>query len=528
MGRRCRLAVIVGLVIGVAAIATACGSTSSGGGGGNSGNAVVIGTTDKVVSFDPAGSYDLGSWTPMYSMYQTLMRFDPGQTTPVPDAAQSCNFTDPTHYECTLKPNQKFWNGDTMTAQDVVFSFQRNVKINDPNGAASLLDAMDNVAAQGDNKVVFTLKKPFTAFPGVLTDPGMAIVDSKVFPPDKLMPNDKIVGSGPYQMTSFRPNQQLVLKPNSQYHGDLKLHNQGVIVRYYSKASAMKLAIEGGDTDVAYRTFSPTDVASLRTESNKGVRVDEGQGAEIQFLVFNLNTMPGSNDAQKLAIRQAAAMSVDRAAIAKDVYNNTVTPLYSMVPDAVQGSTPAFKSRYGPGPDPAKAKQTLDAAGVHGPVPIDLWWTPSHYGESSADMYTNIKRQLESTGLFQVNLHSAEWDQYGKARTSDQYQAYQLGWFPDYPDADDYIASFFGPSSTLKSHFNNPQVGTDIQAERGATDQAQRNKAIADSQNVTADQVPTIPLYQGKQIAVQRNNVSGVQETLDPSYTFRYWDIGKK
>lgn len=517
-----RIAAVVAILVGIAVTAAACG-----GGGGSSGKPVVIGTSDKVVSFDPAGSYDLGSWTPMYSMFQNLLRFPPGKTTPVPDAAKSCDFKDPTHFVCTLKAGQKFWNGHPLNARAVVYSFQRNVKIASPQGASSLLAPMKSVQAQGSDTVVFTLKYPFAAFGDVLTDPGMAIVDPAVFPAGKVLASDKVVGSGPYEMSSYKPDQQLVLKPNPHYGGDLALRNKGVIVQYYAKPSAMKLAIEGGDIDVAYRTFSPTDIASLRTESSRGVQVVNGQGAEIQYIVFNLKTMPGDNAAQKLAIRRAAAMSVDRASIAKDVYNGTVTPLYSMVPDALSGSTPVFKSRYGAGPDTAGARKILAAAHVSTPVKLDLWWTPSHYGESSADMYTTVKRQLEASGLFSVTLHSAEWDQYTGAYSTDQYQAFQLGWFPDYPDADDYITPFFGPQSFLNAHFSDPQINAAIKTERGATDQAARDKAFAQAQQISAEQVPTIPLWQGKQIAVQRNGVTGVESTLDASYTFRYWLIGK-
>lgn len=517
-----RVAAAVAILAGVAVTAMACG----GGGGGSSSKPVVVGTTDKVVSFDPAGSYDLGSWTPMYSMYQNLLLFPPGKTTPVPDAAKSCDFTDSTHYVCTMRSGQKFWNGHPVTAKDVVYSFQRNVKIASPQGASSLLAPMKSVRAQGD-KVVFTLKYPFAAFGDVLTDPGMAIVDPAVFPADKVLNSSKIVGSGPYQMSSYKPDQQLVLKPNPHYGGNLVLHNKGVIVQYYAKPSAMKLAIEGGDIDVAYRTFSPTDIASLRTESSRGVHVVNGAGAEIQYLVFNLKVMPGDNAAQKLAIRRAAAMSIDRAAIAKDVYNGTVAPLYSMVPDALGGSTPVFQKQYGTAPDVAGAKKALKDAGVSTPVKLDLWWTPSHYGESSSDMYTAIKRQLEANGLFSVTLHSAEWDQYTGAYSTDQYQAFQLGWFPDYPDADDYITPFFGPQSFLNAHFSDPQINAAIKTERGSTDQAARNAAFATAQQISADQVPTIPIWQGKQIAVQRSGVTGVKSTLDASYTFRYWLIGK-
>lgn len=519
------------LLAAVALIATACGSSSSSGGSssGGTGKPIVVGTTDKVVSFDPAGSYDQGSWTPMYSMYQTLLFFPPGSTKATPDAAKSCAFTNTTTYVCTMRSGQKFWNGDPVTAKDVVYSFTRNLKIKAPNGASSLLDAVKSVATQGSDKVVFTLKQPFALFPDILGDPSNAIVDPKVFPPTKLVANDKIVGSGPYEMSKYQDGQQLVLKPNPHYAGTVKLHNSGVIVRYYTQASALKLAIEGGDADVAYRTFSPTDIASLRGEGSRGVQVVEGQGAEIQYFVFNQKIMPGGSAAQKLAIRKAVAYTIDRPAIAKSDYNNTVTPLYSMIPAGLGGHTESFKQVYGDAPNTAKAKSTLSAAGVKTPVSLDLWWTPSHYGETSADMYTTIKRQLEATGLFKINLHSAEWDQYSGAYPTDQYPAFQLGWFPDYPDSDDYAAPFYGtsPLSFLNDHFSNPQVDSAIAAERKSTDPSERDKSFQQVQLIGAQQAPIIPIWQGKEIAVQRKGVTGVASTLDPSYTFRYWLIGK-
>lgn len=510
----------------VSLVAAACGG-GGGGGNGGSGSQIVIGTTDKVVSFDPAGEFDLGSGTPMSSMYQGLLRFDPGSTTPTPDAAKSCRFTDKLHYECTLAANQKFWNGDPVTAQDVKFSFDRNLKIASPNGASSLLGVLKSTAAEGKDKVVFTLKYPFTVFPFLLTDTSFAIVDKNVFPAKKVLDSAKIVGSGPYMMAKYTSGSQLVLKPNPHYGGTLKLANKGVVVQYYTKASALKLDIEQGDVDVAFREFSPTDIASLKKESSKGVQVVEGQGAEIQYLVFNQKIMPGDSAAQKLAIRRAAAYIVNRQAIASDVYNGTVTPLYSMVPSALPGHLDVFKDAYGPSPNVAKAKSTLRAAGVKTPVPLTIWWTPSHYGEPSADMYTDIKRQLQASGLFTITLKNAEWDTYEKAAFTDQYPAFQLGWFPDYPDSDDYTNSFYAKDSFLNDHFSDPKVDADVQTERGNNNQARRVAAFQDIQRVGAAQVPMIPLWEGKQIAVQRKGVTGVKQTLDVSYTFRYWLIGK-
>ncbi len=188
-----------GVLIGITAVAltvSACGAgkKSSGSGGGSSssgasGAPITVGTTDKVTALDPAGSYDNGSLLVEIQTYQFLMSIPAkAQTqTPQPDAAESCSFTKPTEYTCKLKSGLKFSNGDPLTAKDVAFSYQRVVKINDPNGPASLLGNMASVAAPDDSTVVFTLKAGNDqTWPYVLGTSAGPIVDSKVFPPDKL------------------------------------------------------------------------------------------------------------------------------------------------------------------------------------------------------------------------------------------------------------------------------------------------------------------------------------------------------
>jgi len=277
----------------------------------------------------------------------------------------------------------------------------------------------------------------------------------------------------------------------------LKRANSGVVVTYYSTASALKLDLENGSVDVGFRTFSPTDLAAMRKETDKGVQVVEGKGADISYMVFNTKIMPGNSPAQKLAVRKAAAYAIDRPAIANSVYNGTVNPLYSMVPSAFAGAGDNFKQMYGASANAAKAKSTLTAAGVSMPVKLDIWYTPSHYGETSADLYTTIKRQLEATGAFKINLHSAEWEQYSNAYPTDQYQAFQLGWFPDYPDADDYVNPFYasGKASFLNDHFADPAVDKALTTERGATDQSVRVKQFQAIQQIGAEQVPIIPFW---------------------------------
>jgi peptide/nickel transport system substrate-binding protein len=522
-------------------------STSGSSGGGGTGAAIKIGTSDKVVALDPAGSYDNGSLMLETQVYQYLVVIPPGGGgKPTPDAAKSCDFTDGgSTYTCTLKDGLTFSNGDPLTAKDVQFSFQRILTINDPNGPASLLAGMKSVAAKDDKTVVFTLvNKNDQTWPFVLGTAAGPIVDSKVFPADKLLDDAKVIGSGPYKLgDGYQKNQLVSLVPNASYNGNGgTVENSGVTLQYYTDTSNLKLDVQSGQIDVAWRSLDAQSLSDLKSDSK--VKVVEGPGGELRYLVFNLKTMPGNDDASKLAIRQAVAYSIDRQSLATNIYQDTYSPVYSMVPDGLPGHIDAFKTQFGDAPDKAKAAAVLSGAGVTTPVTLNIQYAPEHYGPGSADEYGEIKRQLEATGLFKVNLQSTEWTTYNKQRRADAYPIYQLGWFPDFPDADNYISPFLVQNNFVGAHYcDDPKTvpGTVvgkrpcdidkvlplIATEASASGDA-RTAAIEQIQTISATgQLPTVPLLQGKQFAVTGADVTGADKTLDNSFLFRFWLLAK-
>ena len=127
------------LVVSLAACGDDDDSGGGGGAGGGEGEPWILGTTDTVTALDPAGSYDLGSSTLEYNLYQNLVTVPPGSTEIVGDAAESCEYEDPQTYTCTLKEGLKFSNGNDLTSSDVKYSFERAITIQDPNGAAIYL-----------------------------------------------------------------------------------------------------------------------------------------------------------------------------------------------------------------------------------------------------------------------------------------------------------------------------------------------------------------------------------------------------
>ena len=237
-----RSLLVLGAMLAAALVIAACGSDSS---SSDSGGTIIRGTTDQPISYDPAGAYDLPSYDGIYSMYQNLLTVEPGGNKAVPDAAESCDFTDQDNkvFECTLKPGLKFSDGSDLTAEDVVFSFERNIEIADPNGASSLLANMKSIEAKGDDTVVFNLKEPDATWPLLLTTGSFAIVPSDVYPADKLQPSDQVVGSGRYTLADYQPGQQTVMEKNDAYQGADPAKNDRVIIQYFDKASALKLAV---------------------------------------------------------------------------------------------------------------------------------------------------------------------------------------------------------------------------------------------------------------------------------------------
>lgn len=538
IGGKRLLAVSAALAATALVLAGCSGSNNNGSGGG--GGALTIGTTDKITSIDPAGSYDNGSFAVMNQVYPFLLNSPYGSPDVKPDIAESADFTSPNEYTVKLKPGLKFANGHDLTSSDVKFTFDRQKKINDPNGPASLLANLDSVSTPDKTTVVFKLKiANDQTFAQVLSSPAGPIVDEQVFSADKVTPDQTIVKghafAGQYDITSYDFNNLIAYKANPNYKGLLgKPATDKVNVKYYAESSNLKLDIQKGAIDVAFRSLTATDVDSLSTDKN--VKVVKGPGGEIRYIVFNFNTMPyGATtpeaDAKKsLAVRQAAADLVDRATIAKQVYKDTYTPLYSFVPEGLTGATTVLKDLYGDGnggPSLDKAKAALQAAGVTTPVALNLQYNPDHYGPSSGDEYALVKEQLEAGGLFKVNLQSTEWVQYSKDRTADVYPAYQLGWFPDYSDADNYLSPFFIKDNFLANHYDNPEVQALIEKQLGETDAAARTKLIEEIQAKVGADLSTLPLLQGAQVAVVGKTVNGADKTLDPSFKFRYAALSK-
>lgn len=518
----------------------ACGSddtsddSSDNGSDGSSasGESWILGTTESITAMDPAGSYDFGSWNMQYAIFQRLMKMPAGESEPVGDAAKSCEYDDPTTVTCTLNEGLTFSNGNELTSSDVKFSLERNISIADPNGSALLLGQLmdpksksqvmrdDAIETPDDLTVIFHLNAADTTFIKLLSTATTSIVDEETFPADELIGDEEVIGSGPFTLAQYKAGEQAVLEANDSYTGEDAAKSPEVFVQFFNDPAPLKEAIDSGQIDIAWRTLSPTDLADLK--ENTDVDVIEGEGAEFRYWVFQF----ANPTVKDVAVRQAVAQIIDRDTIAQDAYDGTVTPVYSIVPPGFGGQKDSFEEKYGD-PSVDAAKKILDDAGIETPVDITLGYTPTHYGPNAVDEANELSAQLDESGLFKTSIESAEWEQYQTLYKENAYDLFQLGWYPDILDADNYLSPFIRDGGFFANNYSNPEVNKLLDQELAETDTDARNAIIEQLQDIVAEDVPLVPSWVGKNVAVAGPGMSGVEETLDPTYIFRLWEISK-
>ncbi|MEU7577574.1 ABC transporter substrate-binding protein [Streptomyces sp. NPDC041068] len=510
-----------------AALLTGCGTES--GGAGDTGDAVVMGMSDDVLATDPASGYDPGSWLLFNNVFQSLLSFPKGGTEPEPEAAKSCGFTDTEAkvFKCELRDGLKFSNGNALTSKDVKFSFDRMRKIKDDAGPALMFPMLDRVRTPDAKTVVFQLKYPDATFPSKIASGAGSIVDHREYDMNGLREDGKAVGSGPYKLDSFNKD-QAVFSVNSGYKGTAEVKNEGVAIKFFhGDQKGLKKALMAGDVDLAYRGLAAADIADIERDTSKeGQDVDivEGTSAEVQHLVFNMKDPV----AGKLGVRKAIAYLLDRDALVKEVYQDTATPLYSIVPAGIGGHNTAFFDTYGARPQRAKAASALRGAGIDGKAKLTLWSTPSRYGPATDQELKAIAKQLNDSGLFEADVKSVEFEQYEKDIAAGKYGVYVKGWVPDYPDPDNFTQPFFGKGNVLGNHFENSAItGKIIPGTATESDRTKTDKQYAELQDIVADQLPILPVWQAKQYAVVRDSVYGLESCLDASTVFRFWEISK-
>jgi len=488
---------------------------------------LVYGTTEKVTDMDPANAYDFHTWEIFYNIYQGLLGYPPGKTNLVPALAESYSISDDGKaYTFKLKKGLKFSDGTPFDAKAVKWSLDRVMKLKgDPSWLVT--DFVDHVEVVDPHTVKYVLKNPCAYFPSLVATVPYYPLNPNIYPADKIVkdPTDlkggKLIGLGPYQMISFKRDEEIILDANPYYAGP-KPKNDRVVIRYFADATTMRLALEKGELDFAFKTFNPSDIVDLQ-KSKKLITV-KGQGPYIRYICFQCQKKPFDDK----VIRKGVAAAINRKEIIQKVFLGQNEPLYSMVPKGMWTHTDNFLTEIGDG-NVEMCKKLLASRGYNekNKLKFEFWYTPSHYGDTEVDMAAVIKRQLEATGVMEVTVKSAEWATYKQNWRDKLMNVYLLGWYPDYIDPDNYTAAFAGTAGSAGNgiFFSNKQWDAMFVEAQKNPDKAKRAEIYKKIQQMWTDEVPTAPIFQGSLYLFTQKDIRGVM--ISPTLQFIYAPIEK-
>ncbi len=473
---------------------------------------LVYATTDKISDMDPSNAYDFHTWELFRNISRGLLAYKPGTTETIPGLAKSYSVNEAGDvYTFELREGINFSDGTPFTAEAVKWSIDRVMRIGgDPSWLVT--DFVESVEVVDDYTVRFNLTGSIGFFPDVVATVPYFPVNPNIFPADTWV-NDPseleggvLPGLGPYKIVSYKRDEEVVLQKNSKYYGEEPEIDQ-IVIRYYADATTMRLALENKEVDLVYKDINPSDKEDLLEMDNYASY--EIPSSYIRYLCFETSESYFS-DAR---LRQAVAALIDRQDLIDKVFLGQMEPLYSMIPRGMKWHTDAFEDELGDG-NVEIAESLLSDAGYSSssPFEFELWYTPSHYGDTEVDVAEVLKAQFEKTDMVEVTLRSAEWSTYIDNWDTKTMPSFLLGWYPDYMDPDNYTAAFAGTSGSkgMGIYFSDSEWDALFREEKTTIDQERRGEIFRQLQQMWTEEVPTAPIFQGKLYIFAQPDVKGV------------------
>ena len=321
---------------------------------------LIVGTTDSVSnSIDVAEAYDFLGQNLIMNTGGGLVYIKPGSEGGpediIPGLATSwSSSSDGLTFVFNLRQGVKFSDGTEFDAYAVKYSFDRSLNLFLPQGPQAAIgyrDIIDGVEVASKYQVVFRLKIPFAPFLSLMAFYGSFIVNPKYAPMDKVVryvegdarasnPNDL----GPYLLTSWTrkagKDYEMRFDANPNYWGTTEgpLKTKHLIIRFYSDATSLTLAMRSGDIDFASRNLEAADIMSYQTDPT--VKVWQGPAAYIQFMCFQEKIPPFDNP----KVRQAVAAALGREELVNTVFLGQAVPLYSLIPNGMAFHEDVFRA----------------------------------------------------------------------------------------------------------------------------------------------------------------------------------------
>jgi oligopeptide transport system substrate-binding protein len=464
--------------------------------------------TQEPTTLDPGVSF--GDWelAIFFNIFEGLVGVDQRTGQVVPRVAESYESNaDGTEFTFKIRQGVTWSDGTPLNANDFVWSWKR---VLDPetaseympalypiknaekigNGEAALDDL--GVIAVDDYTLKVTLEGSTTYFP-------LLASTWTYYPVPRHVVEDKgadwvsagnIVTNGPFILTEWTHDQQIVLEQNPAYYGEKPTLTKATYQLFADEAAQSYVAFENDELD--YSAPEGPDLDRVLADPVASANLIQFQRSNTYFIVCDTTNAP----TDKVEFRQALSKSIDRKTLAETVLTNQYEAAYTMLPTNIPGNNPDA----GLPENVAEAQQLLATAGIDpASVTLDLTFISDQF-------YTTVVQYLqavwqENLGIT-VNLAPIEDSAYIDWRASRETQAFNIytaSWGSDFADASNWFNQNFTHSSDhYRNHWNFPEFDTLVATAQSNINTEERNQQYADAEKILLEQSPVFPLVHGK------------------------------
>lgn len=486
-------------------------------------NTVVVAIGAGFSTLDPGYVYE--KYPPMIvnACYETLFKFYSNDGEPEPCLADEYAFSDDgLTLTVTLKDGITFASGNAMTSADVAFSINRCKNLQ--GNPAFIADTIESIETPDEKTVVFHLNQQDSAILSKLTYSSLSVLDSAVVKENggtdaedaatadtaQTYLDSTSAGSGMYVMTSYTPDEEVVLEKNPNYWGEATNVDK-YIIKIQPDANTQMMTISSGDIDVA---MNMTDDTMSELEGAENVQILNGATKTVSFVMMNMDEQysgPLANPTVQKAVRKA----LDYSGIQTICGEGTITP-YDIIQDGFMGSKGERSTDY---TNVEEAKALLAEAGYADGFDVDLTVCDLDMeGVLLTDLAQKVKDDLSQIGI-NVNIVSQPW----AAGYGDAYRDGTLGftvmyWATDYNDPNVQLEFLPGGVVGLRAGWTadmNQELADMYQESMAATDNEVRIAVLEKIQDAMYEDGPFIMIAQAPAHIAYNTRLSGVTNS-DP------------
>lgn len=473
-------------------------------------------------------------------LYEGLVTFD-GKGQVIPGVAQSWEISpDGLTYVFHLRENAKWSNGDPVTADDFLFSFRRIMDPKTAAGYANVLYAIKNareintgklpldqlgVMAIDNYTLKFTLTSPTPYFLALLTHQTSMPINRKAFEKygDKFTLAGNMISNGAYTLSSFTPNDKIVLKKNP-YFWDANTVKIDVVnwMPFEQPASCMR-RFEAQEVEIC-ATIAAEQMDYINKNLKPYLRVSP------YFGVFYLS-VKGEPDSklQDPRVREAISMVIDRDFLAEQVRRGMMVPSYSLVPPGTENYVADAPLMPYADQDildrEDKAKELMKEAGVvPGSLSVKLRYATSINNKNTMIAIADMLKNIGITAS-QDEVEGATFFKY--LQEKGMYDFAYRAWIGDYNDPYSFLSLFTTGNFFNDSDWSNKDYDALIAKSETMTDIKTRAETLAEAERILLQEVPIIPLLYPSSQALVSDKVEGYSGNVMNSHATRWLSLKK-